>query len=97
MYEAIRSFIKNLQDKGVVLLFVTDPVTKQPSVSLTLLVVSFTVLMLSLSSEVSKMLGVIDSDQALNVVIVTAGLYLGRSFSNKKFNVPSDKKEKEEE
>jgi hypothetical protein len=96
MYESIKTFIKNLQDKGVVLLFVVDPVNKQPSVSLTLLIVSFTLWILSLSKELSNHLGLIDTDNALNGVIVTAGLYLGRSFSNKKVNMSSLEKEKEE-
>jgi len=94
MYESIKTFIKNLQDKGVVLLFVVDPVNKQPSVSLTLLIVSFTLCVISLLTKFSGLVGGVDVDNTFELLLITASLYFGRSLSKK---VKSEKKEKEEE
>ena len=72
-----------MQENGVVLLFVRDPVSKKPSVSLTLLVVSFTLTILSLLNKVAKIVDGVDVDNTLELLIITSSLYFGRSLSKK--------------
>jgi hypothetical protein len=72
-----------MQDNGVVLLFVRDPVQKKPSVSLTLLIVSFTLTVLSLLNKVAKIVDGVDVENTLQLLIICASLYFGRSFSKK--------------
>jgi hypothetical protein len=72
-----------MQDNGVVLLFVRDPVSKQPSVSLTLLIVSFTLTVLSLLNKFAKIVDGVDVDNTLELLIITSSLYFGRSLSKK--------------
>ena len=93
MYDKFKAFIKDLQDKGVVLLFVKDPVSKQPSVSLTLLIVSFTLCIVSLLTKFSGLVGGVDVDNTFELLLITAGLYFSRGLSKK---VQSDKKKEEE-
>jgi len=42
MLDKLKELIKELQEKGLPLVFLRDPITKLPSVSLSLLVISFT-------------------------------------------------------
>ena len=44
MLEKLKELIKELQDKGIPVVFLRDPITKLPSVSLTLLLVSLLLL-----------------------------------------------------
>lgn len=94
MYDKFKAFIKDLQDKGVVLLFVKDPVSKQPSVSLTLLIVSFTLCIVSLLTKFSGLVGGVDVDNTFELLLITAGLYFSRGLSKK---VRSENKKEEQE
>jgi ABC-type bacteriocin/lantibiotic exporter with double-glycine peptidase domain len=83
MLEKIKNKLKELQDSGVPLFFIKDPVTKSPSVSLTLLIVSFTLSILSLLNKFTKIVDGVDIDNTLELLIVCASLYFGRSLSKK--------------
>jgi hypothetical protein len=83
MLEKIKNKLKELQDSGVPLFFIKDPITKSPSVSLTLLIVSFTLSILSLLNKFTKIVDGVDIDNTLELLIVCASLYFGRSLSKK--------------
>lgn len=79
----IKDRIKELQEKGVPLFFVKDPITKKPSVSLSLLLVSFTLSIFSLVNKFAKIVEGVDVDNTLQLLIICASLYFGRSLSKK--------------
>jgi ABC-type bacteriocin/lantibiotic exporter with double-glycine peptidase domain len=83
MLNKIKSKLKELQDKGIPLVFVKDPLTKLPSVSLTLLLVSFLLSVFSLINKFAKIVDGVDVDNTLELLIVCASLYFGRSMSKK--------------
>lgn len=72
-------------------LWVADPVTKQPSVSLTLLVLSTVLMVAGASYETFR--EVKSSDLLLQLFYTAVGLYWGRknlSFNGKQVNLGSD-------
>lgn len=65
-------------------LFLTDPKSKAPSVSLTLLVVSFVALLVASTFHIS---GVTQNTSSLTELFgITASLYFGRRFQDKSGN-----------
>lgn len=83
MLEKIKQKIQELQEQGVSLLFVKDPVSKQPSVSLTLLLVAFFLSIFSLINKFAKVVDGVDVENTLQLLIICASLYFGRSLSKK--------------
>jgi len=79
--DRIINLIKKIQDKGLPLFFIQDPVTKQPSVSLTMLIVSFILTVLALINKVAKIVHGVDIENTLELLIITASLYFGRAFT----------------
>jgi hypothetical protein len=79
----LKLFIKKMQEQGLPLFFVKDPVSKLPSVSLTMLVISFTLSVLSLLNKFAKIVDGVDVDNTLELLIICASLYFGRSLSKK--------------
>jgi len=83
LYEKLKELIKKSQDNGVPLFFVRDPRTKLPSVSLTLMIISFLFVIVSLVNAWAQFVKGVDPGNSLELFMVTAGLYFGRSLSNK--------------
>lgn len=83
MLEKIKQKIKDLQEQGVPLFFIKDPITKQPSVSLSLLLVSFGLCFFSLINKFAKIVQGVDIENSLQLLIICASLYFGRSLSKK--------------
>jgi hypothetical protein len=78
-----KEFLKNLQESGVPLFFIKDPVEKKPSVSLTLLIISFLLSLFSLLNKFAKIFDGVDVENTLQLLIICASLYFGRSLSKK--------------
>lgn len=83
MLEKIKQKIQELQDKGIPIIFIRDPLTKNPSVSLTLLLVAFLLSVFSLINKFAKIVDGVDVDNTLELLVVCASLYFGRSLSKK--------------
>lgn len=81
--EKLKLLIEKLQKEGVPLIFIKDPVHKTPSVSLTLLIVSFTLTVFSLINKFAKIVDGVDIDNSLELLIICGSLYFGRSISKK--------------
>jgi hypothetical protein len=79
----VKSKLKELQEKGIPLLFIKDPITKKPSVSLSLLIISFVLSVFSLANKFAKIVEGVDVDNTLQLLIICASLYFGRSLSKK--------------
>lgn len=93
--QKVKDFLFNLNEKGIAIPLLRDPIKDSPSVSLTLLVISGTTVFVGLIGKWSNALGNIDISQSLNWFLVCSGLYFGRSLSKENNKVSSDK-EKEE-
>lgn len=87
--EKIKQLFDWMTKKGIPLAVFRDPITQQPSVSLTMLVVSFTLSIIALINKFAKLVDGMDVENTLQLLIICASLYFGRSLS-KKMN---DKKE----
>lgn len=83
MLEKLKQLIKELQDRGIPVIFLRDPITKQPSVSLSLLIVSFLLSIFALINKFAKIVDGVDVDNTLELLIITSSLYFGRSLSKK--------------
>lgn len=79
----LQSIISKLQKQGIPLIFVMDPITKVPSVSLTLLLLSFSISLFALINKFAKIVEGVDVDNSLELLIICASLYFGRSISKK--------------
>lgn len=92
MREKLIGIINDLKDRGVPLLFVKDPISKLPSVSLTMLVVSFTLTVLLLLNKVAKIFEGVDIDNTLDLLIITSSLYFGRALTRGNTSTNIEKK-----
>lgn len=90
--EKIKDFIKKLNEYGVPLPLLHDPKTGRGSVSLTMMFISFNVVVVGLIGKYAKMLEGIDLTQAMYLFLTTSGLYLGRKmqFDGKSTTVSDD-------
>jgi len=90
LYDKLLLKIKELQEKGVPLMWFKDPLTKLPSVSLTLMLISFTLVLFGLINKWAKIVEGIDVDSSTELFLITAGLYFGRSLSKKISEPPKE-------
>jgi hypothetical protein len=81
MLEKLKQKIQELQEQGIPLVFVKDPISKLPSVSLTLLLISFALSIFSLINKFAKIVDGVDVDNTLELLVICASLYFGRSLS----------------
>lgn len=79
----LKILISKLQKEGIPLIFFRDPIRKLPSVSLTLLLISFVVSLFALINKFAKIVEGVDIDNSLELLIICASLYFGRSLSSK--------------
>lgn len=81
MLEKIKDFLVKMNQEGFPLPLLRDPKTGQGSVSLTMLVLSFNVVLLGLIGKSAGFLGGVDLTQAIYWNVLTASLYFGRTLS----------------
>ena len=75
-----KKFAAKLNENGIPLPTIRDPKTKEGSVSLTLVFISFNVVLISLVEKWSGAVGTIDISQSLNLFYACAALYWGRKL-----------------
>lgn len=75
-------FISKMNEMGVPLPTVRDPKTGKGSISLTLVFLSFNIVLIGLVGKWAGALGGIDLTQALNLFYACAALYWGRKFQS---------------
>ena len=96
--QSIRDKIKSSTDKlvenGIPIFFVRDPKTKEPSVSLTILLVSLIFVLAGILNNYFVFLKGINCDAAFNLFLAAAALYFGRNLSvgGKKVEIQKDEK-----
>lgn len=81
MLEKLKEFSNKLNELGIPLPMLRDPKTGKSSVSLTMLFISFNTVLIGLVGKWSGALGGIDLSQALNLFMVSAGLYFSRKMT----------------
>lgn len=79
--EKWKSFVGKMNELGVPLPTVRDPKTGKGSISLTLVFISFNMVLLGLIGKATALFGGIDISQALNLFYACAALYWGRKLS----------------
>lgn len=94
LYEKFKKQIAYWQKNGVPILFWRDEQKKAPSVSLTMMLVSFILCILSLINKAAKVVEGVDVENSLQLFMICAGLYFGRSFG--KLKSSEDEKKSEE-
>lgn len=83
MLDKIKAFITKMNEKGIPIPMIRDPKTSMPSISLTMMVISFIIVLLGLLGKSAKMLDGVDLQQAIYWFMITSGLYFGRSLTIK--------------
>lgn len=91
MVNKIKEMILNSHEKGIPLPMLRDPKTNQPSVTLTMFVVSFTVSVTTLVGKITELLGSVEYSNTLWLLSITGGMYLGRKFQNNDKGVTVEK------
>jgi hypothetical protein len=86
LYNKLLNKIKELQESGVPLLFFRDPRTKLPSVSLTMMLISFLLVLVGLINKWAQLVQGIELNNAMELLYVTSGLYFGRAISKRTYN-----------
>jgi hypothetical protein len=80
MFEKLKELHNKLHEQGIRLWFVRDPIKGGPSVSLTLLIGSYCLYVLTLVNKLAGWFG--DVDGTFQLLVLSASLYFGRSFSS---------------
>ncbi len=95
MLEKWKKFVNELNNKGIPMPLIKDPKTGSGSVSLTLVFISFNMCVIAMAGKWSGYFGTIDPQQALNLFMVTAGLYWGRKMqkNDKDITIDTEKSE----
>jgi hypothetical protein len=93
MLDKIKQFITLLNSKGIPLPVLRDPINQAPSVTLTMMFVSFNTVLIGLIGKFSNKLGGIDLTQAIYWFGICAGLYLGRRMTKTGDTLNIEKKE----
>jgi hypothetical protein len=92
LYEKFKKQIASWQKNGVPILFWRDEQKKSPSVSLTMMLISFILCVLSVIGKFTRIAEGVDVENSMQLLIITSSLYFGRSFSKK---MQSEKQEDE--
>lgn len=79
----LAALASKLSQHGIPIIMIREPKTGLPSISLTMMVISYSIVAIGLIGKYSKMLGEIDLQQSMNLLILTSGLYFGRSLTYK--------------
>lgn len=82
MLEKLKELHEKMHAQGLKLWYLRDPIKGTPSVSLTMLVISFNLYVFTLVNKLGQWFS--DVDGAGQLLLISAGLYFGRSFSGKK-------------
>jgi hypothetical protein len=92
MNEKIKSFIEKLNRSGIPLPMIRDPKTKEGSVTLTLVFISFNTALIGQIGKVAGVLGGVDLTQANYLFLMCLGAYLGRKMQGdgKKVEIEGD-------
>lgn len=90
------SYLKRINAEGISLAFFKDPGTGKSSVSLTLLIISFNLVILGIIGKWGGILNV-NIEQSLNLFYACSALYFGRKVSSGKstLEVKTDTKNQE--
>lgn len=83
LYEKLNIQIKKWQKQGIPVFFFRDESKKAPSVSLTMMLISFALCVFGLINKAAKLVEGLDVENSLELLLITSGLYFGRSFSKK--------------
>ena len=90
--EKIKEFINKINETGIIIPYFQDPITKQPSVSLTAFLLSLGVVLFGLFNKVVQLVKGFDMGSALQLLEMMSYLYFGRSLT--KFFESKNKEEK---
>ena len=77
----IQAFINKLNANGVPLLFIRDPIKQTPSVSLTMMAISFLIYTAGLLGKLTKFTADINLSEAQTLLIITSSLYFVRNVN----------------
>lgn len=95
MLEKLNQFVDWMHSKGIPLPTLRDPKHGEPSVSYTMMVMSFSVCLIGLLGNVSKFLEV-DMSQSLMLFTACSALYFGRqsqiNTANKTIDISAEEK-----
>ena len=93
MLEKLEQLLDKAHSVGIRLPYFRDPIKGTPSVSLTLMMISFFLYVLTLVNKLAGWFG--DVDGTFQLLVLTTSLYFGRSFSAAgKGKATSENKEK---
>lgn len=90
--EKLKELINKINEQGIIIPYLRDPVSKQPSVSLTAFSISLCVVLFGLFNKVVQIVKGFDMTSALQLLEMTSYLYFGRSLT--KFFESKNKEEK---
>lgn len=95
LIDKVKTFIFNLNEKGIPIPLLRDPKTDAPSVTMTMMIVAFSIAVAGLIGKLTKFLGDVDVSGANYLFLTAAGLYLGRKMSGdtKKTELSSNEEE----
>ena len=91
--EKWNNFITKAHKEGIILIFIKDPKTSEPSVSLTLTIISFLTVIVGIIGKWNGSLQ-IDIAQALNLFYASAALYFGRKWTSGDNSISSKSEDK---
>lgn len=92
----LKQFFNKLNQYGIPIPLIRDPKTQTGSISLTMVFISFNIILVGLIGKASKLVDGIDIQQAIYWFIICCGLYFGRNLSGDGKSISLDNKNNEE-
>lgn len=93
----IKQWVECANKKGIPLPSLRDPKTQEASVSLTMMFISFNIVLVGLIGKMAGYLGGVDVQQAIYWFMVCAGLYFSRRIGKDGNKVTLDQTNEEKE
>lgn len=78
--DKLKSIIQAMNERGIPIPTLRDPKNGLPSVTLTMMLISFSLIVVGIIGKWSKGLD-IDMSQSMTLFLTTSGLYLGRKMT----------------
>ena len=91
----IKTIIFNMNERGIPLPLLRDPNKDAPSITMTMMVISFAIAAGGVIGKLTKVLGAVDASAANYLFLTAAGLYLGRRITSDGTKTEIEKEDKE--
>lgn len=82
LFQVLKQVYNCANERGIKIPLLYDPISKAPSVTLSMMVMSFTVCIIGNIGKITNLIGPVDLTQSSYLFLMTMGAYLGRRIQS---------------